>query len=41
MQRKIGTEIELAKTVSPLDSIAVSTAIDRAASNYLNVGKKA
>ena len=41
MQRKIGTEVELAKTVSPLESIGVSSAIDRAASNYLNVEKKA
>ena len=41
MQRKIGTEVELAKTVSPLESIGVSSAIDKAASNYLNVGEKA
>ena len=40
MQRKIGTEVELAKTVSPLESIGVSSATDRAASNYLNVEKK-
>lgn len=41
MQRKIGTEVELAKTVSPLENIGVSSAIERAASNYLNVEKKA
>ena len=29
MQRKIGTEIELGKTVSPYDSIDASSAIDR------------
>ena len=40
MQRKIGTEIELGKTVSPFDSIGASSAIDRTASNFLNSGEK-
>ena len=40
MQRKIGTEAELGATVSPFDSIAASSAIDRSASNYLNAGEK-
>ena len=40
MQRKIGTKIELVKTVSPFDSIGASSAIDRMASNYLNAGEK-
>ena len=31
MQRKIGTEIELGKTVSSFDSVGASFAIDRAA----------
>ena len=40
MQRRIGTEVEISKTVSPLDSIGASLAIDRSASYYLNVGEK-
>ena len=40
MQRKIGTEIELGKTVSPFDSIGASSAIDRTASKYLHAGDK-
>ena len=40
MQRKIGTEIELGKTVSPFDSIGTSSAIDRSASNYTDAGDK-
>ena len=40
MQRKIGTEIELGKTVSPYDSIGPSSAIDRTASNYADAGDK-
>ena len=43
MQRKIGTEIELGKTVktvSPFDSIGASLAIDRTASNFLNADEK-
>ena len=40
MQRKIGTKIELVKTVSPFDSIGASSAIERTASNYLNAGEK-
>ena len=40
MQRKIGTKVELDKTVSPLDSIAAPSAINRTASNYLNAGEK-
>ena len=40
MQRRIGTEVEIGKTVSPLDSIGPSTAIDRTPSNFLNVGER-
>ena len=40
MQRKIGTEVNIGKTVSPLDSIGASSAIDRTASNYLNADEK-
>ena len=40
MQRKIGTEMNLAKTVSPFDSIGFSPAIDRTASNFLNASEK-
>ena len=40
MQRKIGTEIELGKTVSAFDSIGVLSAIDRRASKYLDAGDK-
>ena len=40
MQRKIGTEIELSKTLSPIDSIGALSAIDRTASGYLNAGEK-
>ena len=40
MQRKTGTEINLGKIVSPFDSISSSSAIDRTASNFLNVGEK-
>ena len=40
MQRRIGTEAEISKTVSPLDSIGASLAIDRTASYYLNAGEK-
>ena len=40
MQRQIGTEINLGKTVSPFYSIGSSSAIDRAASNFLNVSEK-
>ena len=40
MQRKIGTKIELGKTVSLFDSIGASSAINRTASNYLNAGEK-
>ena len=40
MQRKIGTEVALVKTVSPLDSIGPSSAIDRSTSNYLNTAEK-
>ena len=40
MQRKIGTEVELGTTVSPLDSIGASSTIDRTASNYLNAQEK-
>ena len=40
MQRKIGTEVNIGKTVSPLDSISASSAIDRTASNYLNADEK-
>ena len=40
MQRKIGTEIELGKTVSPYESIGASFVIDRTESNYLDVGEK-
>ena len=40
MQRKIGAEVELGKTVSPLDNIGAPSAIDRSASNYLNAAEK-
>ena len=40
MQRRISTEAEIDKTVSPLYSIDDSSAIDRTASNYLNTGEK-
>ena len=40
MQRKIGTEIEVGKTVSPFDSIGASSAVDRTSSNFLNAGEK-
>ena len=40
MQRKIATEIELGKTISPYDSIGASSAIDRTASNYTDAGDK-
>ena len=40
MQRKIGNEIKLGKTVSPYESNGPSSAIDRTVSNYLDVGKK-
>ena len=40
MQRKIGTEIELGKTVSPFDSIGASSTIGRIASNYFDAGDK-
>ena len=40
MQRKIGTEINLGKTVSPFDSIDSSSAIDRTALKFLNAKKK-
>ena len=40
MQRKIGTEIELGKTISPFDSIGTSSAIDRTASNYTDADDK-
>ena len=39
-QRKIGTEINLGKTVISFDSIGSSSAIDRTASNFLNARKK-
>ena len=38
MQRKIGTEIELGKTVSPYDSIGASSTIVRTGSNYTDAG---
>ena len=40
MQRKIGTELKLGKTVSPVDSIGSFSAIDRTVSNFLNASKK-
>ena len=40
MQRKIGIEINLSKTVSPFESISSSSAVDRTASNFLNASKK-
>ena len=40
MQRKIGTDINLGKTVSPFDSIDSSSAIDRVASNFVNASEK-
>ena len=41
MHRKIGTEINLGKTVSPFDSIGSSSAIDKKASSLSNASKKA
>ena len=40
MQRKIGTVIQLGKTVSPFDSVDTSLAVDRTASNYTDAGDK-
>ena len=40
MQRKTGTEVELGKTVSPLNSIGALSVIDRSASNYINATDK-
>ena len=40
MQRKIGTEIEPYKTVSPFDSVGASSAIERTTSNYTDAGDK-
>ena len=40
MQRKIGTELNLGKTVSPLDSTGTSSVIDRTASNFINASEK-
>ena len=40
MQRKIGTEIELAQTVSPFDRVGTSSTIDRTASNYTDASDK-
>ena len=40
MERNIGTEIELGKTVSPFDSVVASSAIDRTMSNYREAGNK-
>ena len=40
MQRKIYDDIHLAKTVTPVDSIGESKAIDRTASAFDNVNKK-
>ena len=40
MQRKIGTEIELGKTVSPFDSIGAFSPIKRIVSKYLNASEK-
>ena len=40
MQRKIGTEIVLGKTVCPFYSIGALSAIDRTASKYLSVSEK-
>ena len=40
MERNIGTEIELGKTVSPFYSVGASSAIDRTMSNYREAGNK-
>ena len=40
MKRKIETEINLGKTVSPVNSISSSSAIDRTASNVLYANEK-
>ena len=40
MERKIGTEVKLGKTVSPFESIDASSAVNRTASNYLDAGDK-
>ena len=40
MQRKIGTELNLGKTVSPFDSTGTSSVIDRTASNFINASEK-
>ena len=40
MQRKTGTEVELGKTVSPLNSIGALSVIDRSTSNYINATDK-
>ena len=38
MQTKIGTEVELGKTVSLFDSIRASSAIEKTVSNYTDAG---
>ena len=40
MQRKIDDDIHLAKTLTPVESIGESKAIDRTASAFDNVNKK-
>ena len=40
MQRRIGNEVLLGNTVSPLDGTGQSSSIDRTASNFLNVSEK-
>ena len=40
MQRKIGTDINLGKTILPFDSIGASSATDRTVSNFLNATEK-
>ena len=40
MQRRIGNEVLLGNTVSPLDGTCQSSSIDRTASNFLNVSEK-
>ena len=41
MQRGIGNEVQLGKTVSPLDSMGGSSSIDRTASNFTNANENA
>ena len=40
MQRKIGSEVQLGKTVSPFNTTGQSSSIDRTTSNFINAMEK-